>query len=60
MVVIVKKPMKPVSSFTLSGISLVLIYGITAKLSDVLQAEQLNFLGAADFIEATLDILKGH
>ena len=35
------------------------LIGITAKLSDVLQAEQLDFIGAADFVTATLATLKG-
>lgn len=35
------------------------IFGITAKLSDVLQAEKLDFAGAANYIEATVGTLKG-
>lgn len=33
-------------------------FRITAKLSDVLQAEKLDFAGAADYIEATVVTLK--
>ena len=35
------------------------LFGITAKLSDVLQAEKLDFAGAAGYIEATVGTLKG-
>ena len=35
------------------------LFCITAKLSDVLQAEKLDFAGAARFIEATTTTLKG-
>ena len=35
------------------------LFSITAKLSDVLQAEKLDFAGAAGYIEATVGTLKG-
>ena len=35
------------------------LFSITAKLSDVLQAEKLDFAGAASYIEATVGTLKG-
>jgi len=34
------------------------LFRITAKLSDVLQAEKLDFAGAAGYIEATVVTLK--
>ena len=34
------------------------IFYVTAKLSDVIQAEELEFAAAATFIEETIDTLK--
>lgn len=45
--------------FILSLLTLQKLFSITAKLSDVLQAERLDFVGAVGFIEATVATLKG-